>query len=172
MLDVLCSVVLCYAASTEVHHLYSKNLSNFNLSNWGYVRVPPVVEGKLLLPYLFLHIYRHNQSRTIFSHGSVKILSLGLGLVGGKEVRNLIIKEDVFQERRREMGLSSFHFDMESFDSYDRHHRHIFLVSPLWMGPLKSVYYYYYYYYFIFESWEEKMLDTFVGVFFGCMLFL
>jgi hypothetical protein len=109
MLDVLCSIILCYAASIEVHHLYSKNLSNFNLSNRGYVRVPPVVEGKLLFPYLFLHIYRHNQSRTIFSsHGSVKILSLSLGLVGGKEVRNLIIKKDVLQEKSREMGLSKF----------------------------------------------------------------
>lgn len=71
--DVLCSVLFGNTTPTEIHHLDPKNLSSCHFCHWWYVRVPSVVKRKLLFPWLLLHVYRHNQSRSIKCHYSASL---------------------------------------------------------------------------------------------------
>ncbi|KAL6338907.1 hypothetical protein AAG906_024058 [Vitis piasezkii] len=71
--DIFCRIVRCdtvIPAPTEVHHLKSENLSTSNVIHWWYLWVPPIMQWKFLLPWLFLHVYLHHQPRTMLSHGS------------------------------------------------------------------------------------------------------
>ncbi|KMT13418.1 hypothetical protein BVRB_4g083730 [Beta vulgaris subsp. vulgaris] len=65
MLDVLRRGVIFYTTSSKIYHLYPENLSNLRFCDMWYVRVPPVVKGKLLFPWLLLQIYWNYSSCTI-----------------------------------------------------------------------------------------------------------
>lgn len=57
MLDIIGSVILGDATSTEINLLNSKKFPIYNLSNWGYIWMPPVVKRVFLLTRLLLQDY-------------------------------------------------------------------------------------------------------------------
>lgn len=65
MFNVISRVVFGDSSAAKIHHFYSEKLSHFNLCRRRYLRMPPVVKWKFLLPWLLLQIYRHHYSWTI-----------------------------------------------------------------------------------------------------------
>ncbi|WRX11321.1 hypothetical protein QQP08_003808 [Theobroma cacao] len=63
-----CGIIIFYDTSSPVYHLYSKDLTDFNIRNRGYFRVPTVVKRQSLFPWLLLQVYWHHQSWS-WSHG-------------------------------------------------------------------------------------------------------
>lgn len=60
MFNVISRVVFGDSSAAKIHHFYSEKLSHFNLCSRRYLRMPPVVKWKFLLPWLLLQIYRHH----------------------------------------------------------------------------------------------------------------
>ncbi|EXB25089.1 hypothetical protein L484_005913 [Morus notabilis] len=111
-------------AAAEIHHFNSEDLAGGDLRDRRDLRVPSVVEGKLLFPRLLVHVDWDDQSRTVLSHGSDQTklgefpIRRGFSVSMEMEMESISVQisfsDETFDSHERSSGTTKFSVDILS----------------------------------------------------------